>query len=189
MLAVDKNTGAPITGTLESLYASAQIEPGSFERSDDGKPRFTHDGYTKPEWHGQKTVTDKHGPVFLTADGDRLVQRHQARRRRRRSDRGVKATEMASLAEVPVAGRRPMGARVRGYVGLRRSSSAFPMVGRSARRRADARWRDDDRPDRLGGFYGLTPTFGSAASLRGPFVRGTAKGMGHRVSLDSPRRA
>jgi len=136
-------------GTLESLYASAQIEPGSFERSDDGKLRFTHDGYTKPEWHGQKTVTDKHGPVFLTADGDRLVQRHQARRRRRRSDRGVKATEMASPAEVPVVGRRPMGARVRGYVGLRRSSSASRLWAErsSAGGRALAR-----RPDRLGGF-------------------------------------
>lgn len=66
-----------------------------------------------------------------------------------------------------------------------------PAARQSARRRADARWCDDDRPDRLGGFYGLTPTFGSAASLRGPFVRGTAKGMGPsgfhlipRVGLD-----
>lgn len=63
--------GTLIEGTLESVPGTAQIDPDSFTRNEDGSLDFEYGGYTEIWWDDQETIYDKNGQaLFVDEHGD-----------------------------------------------------------------------------------------------------------------------
>lgn len=62
--------GSQIIGTLERLFARAEIRADSFERKPDGTVDFAWEGETKIFYDDQETVVRNNQVIFLTEDGD-----------------------------------------------------------------------------------------------------------------------
>lgn len=73
MMAVNKRTGSPILGTLETLQGRGDIS--GIRIGEDGGIEFDQDGNTEVFWDGAETATDKAGkPIFLDRAGDEVQE-------------------------------------------------------------------------------------------------------------------
>ncbi len=71
MQAINAETGALITGTLESINGRAEIASHSFRLDGDGRLRFEHAGETEMFWESSETAEDaRGGTLFIDAKGN-----------------------------------------------------------------------------------------------------------------------
>jgi hypothetical protein len=62
--------GSPITGTLETVSAVAEISEFSFRWNDDHtRVEFEYGGWTEVDWNGQESVVRDGGLVFVDEEG------------------------------------------------------------------------------------------------------------------------
>ncbi len=73
MYAIDKKTGKRIVGTLEIVTGRAEI--GSWSRGQNGELEFEYAGGTEIFWDEQKTVERDGQAVYLTEEGDEVLER------------------------------------------------------------------------------------------------------------------
>ncbi len=71
MRAINVETGARITGTLESITGRAEIDTDSFCLDGDGRLRFEYSGETEMFWESSETAEDARGGAsFIDAEGN-----------------------------------------------------------------------------------------------------------------------
>ena len=75
MYAIDRSTRKEIIGTLETLSGRSEIDTDSFTRDKNGVTlKYQHGGYTEIFWDECRTVTEGGHTVFLTQDGDQVLE-------------------------------------------------------------------------------------------------------------------
>ncbi len=74
MYAINKETGASIEGTAETVPGKALTQRDSFERGKDGRITWEYAGDTKVYWDGQETIEREGKTVFVDENGDEITE-------------------------------------------------------------------------------------------------------------------